>query len=86
MPSVPFLDQQDLHNFVALPDEYILESQGNPIIEDIAAAYEPRTDPSSTSDQKTTSDRPLDDSESRPVITINHTYESNKGNHAARHI
>ena len=68
-PSVPFLDQHDIRNFVAPPDEYIPQRQANLTIEDIAAAYAhaPPTDLPSASDQQTTSDRPLNDSEPRPV-------------------
>ena len=36
--SVPFLNQQDLRDFVASPEEYIPERQANLTIEEIAAA------------------------------------------------
>jgi len=41
MPTIPFLDQQDLQAFVAPPDEYIPELQANLTIQAIAAAYAP---------------------------------------------
>ena len=70
MPSIPFLNQQDLQHFVAPQDEYIPERQANLTIEEIAAAYAPLApinhDTPSTATSHSTS---LDDSEPRPLIT-----------------
>jgi len=70
IPSVPFLNLQDLRDFVAPSDEYIPERQTNLSIEEIVAAYSP---PSNLASE----DR-LDDSELRPLITrtgVNHALE-----------
>ena len=70
MPSIPFLNQQDLQYFVTPPDEYIPERHANLTIEEIAAAYAPPApinyDTPSTATSHSTS---LDDSEPRPLIT-----------------
>ncbi|KAF8418278.1 hypothetical protein EV426DRAFT_700473 [Tirmania nivea] len=77
IPSVPFLNQQDLQDFVASPEEYIPERQTNLTIEEIAAAYTAPSDlPDDTNLQN--SSNPLDDSEPRPLITrteVNHALE-----------
>ena len=70
IPSVHFLNQQDLRGFVAPPNEYIQERQTNLTIEEIAAAYSPASNLPSE-------DR-LNDSEPRPLITrteVNHALE-----------
>jgi len=41
MPSIPFLNQQDLQHYLAPPDEYIPEHQAKITIEEISAAYAP---------------------------------------------
>jgi len=70
MPSIPFLNQQDLQHFVAPPDEYIPEHQANLTIGEIAAAYAPPV-PSNHDKPSTASSHSasLDDSEPRPLIT-----------------
>jgi len=60
VPSVPFVNQQDLRDSVARPDEYIPECQTILTIEEIAAAYSPPSDMPSNPDQQNSSD-PLDD-------------------------
>jgi len=41
MPSITFLNQQDLQQFVVPPDDYIPEHQTNVSTEELAAAYPP---------------------------------------------
>ena len=65
IPSVPFLNQQDLRGFVAPLNEYILERQTNLTIEEILAVYSPPAD-------LPPEDR-LNDSKPRPLNTRNNT-------------
>jgi len=46
IPSVPFLNQQDIRDFIVPRDEYIPERQTRLTIEEIAAAYSPSDLPS----------------------------------------
>jgi len=72
IPSVPFLNQQDLRDFVAPPEEYAPQRQTNLTIEEIAASA-PCDLPDGIDPQA-----PLDRSEPRPLITkteINHALE-----------
>ncbi|RPB21161.1 hypothetical protein L211DRAFT_851673 [Terfezia boudieri ATCC MYA-4762] len=57
IPSVPFLNQQDLRDFVAPPEEYIPEP-----------AYAAPSDPPDDTNLQNSSNPP-DDSEPRPLIT-----------------
>jgi len=75
--SLPFLNQQDLPDFIAPPEEYIPERQANLTVEEIAAAYSAPSDPPDNTNPQNSSD-PLDGSEPRPLITrtkANHSLE-----------
>jgi len=77
IPSVPFLNQQGLRDFVASPEEYIPERQANLTIEEIAAAYSAPSDLPADTNPQNSSD-PFDGSEPRPLITrteVNHALE-----------
>jgi len=77
IPSVPFLNQQDLRDFVASPEEYIPERQANLTIVEIGAAYSAPSDLPDDTNPQNSSDL-LDGSEPRPLITrteVNHALE-----------
>jgi len=69
IPTILFLDQQDLQAFVAPPNEYIPERQANLTIEDIPAAYTPPPNIPANSAEQPTSTVTHDDSKPRPIIT-----------------
>jgi len=77
IPSVPFLNQPDVRDFVAPTEESIPECQTNLTIGEIAAAYSAPSDLPADTNPQNSSD-PLDGSEPRPLITrteVNHALE-----------
>ena len=68
MATIPFLDQQDLQDVVAPPDEYIPDRQVKLTIEDIAPAYVPPPNISANSAEHPTSAATHNGSEPRPII------------------
>jgi len=76
MLSISFLNQQDLQQFVAPPDEYIPERQTKLTIKEIDAGCPPPV-PSYQGDSSTASSHSasLDDAEPRPLIELNQVLE-----------